>query len=439
MTPGTTEDETRVDRKAIAILIAILSAVFLFRLFFYLILPKDDFDLGTDQWLLTAKRWVAGDGYSLNPQKTPTAFRGPTVVCFFAGLLYAFQPDDPKWTILIGQWLLDVGTALLLYFVALEVLKDKRAALLASLMFAFYGPGAYFSLGGWSEPIYSFILVAFALTLLKALRQPSAWRFGAVGVLLGLAALARPLSLYHPVLVLALMLWALRWNVPRVLRLFPCLLVAFCLVVTPWVIRNFLLFDAFIPGTTSGGFALYNGNTGLGEDDHWRFRSSAECRDLLWHELEEEFGPAPGVDDLSSYLAAKGINEHEADKFYKASAIESIRSNPYRYVVRSLWRFIPFWFNVGYGRGEPPSLHTYIVLVANSCLLMLALSAFLFFRGEWVRRGVPLVALVIFTNAAYMAVIALVRYSVPLAPLLMVFAAHTLVSLWDRRNVLRGA
>src|SRR5688572_10868150 len=142
-----------------------------------------------DRWLEIARNILDGHGYALSTYELsdtprPTALRGPTVVYLFVAALWLM--GDHLWSILIAQWLLDVGTAFVLFFIALDIFHDRRVGFIASLGFACYVPAFLFSFGAWSEPLATLFLASFTLSLLRALNRPASWRFILCGILLGL-------------------------------------------------------------------------------------------------------------------------------------------------------------------------------------------------------------------------------------------------------------
>jgi hypothetical protein len=72
----------------------------------------------------------------------------------------------------------------------------------------------------------------------------------------------------------------------------------------------------------------------------------------------------------------------------------------------------------------------WLVTAFNGVLLVLAGAAFIWFRGPWLRPAVFLILLVAYNSAIYAATNAVGRYSVPLMPYVMLFAAQTIVQLF---------
>jgi len=395
-------------------------------------------NFAVDRWLETARNVVSGKGYSLSAygfadEPRPTAVRGPTVVYFFAAVLWLF--GDHMWSIVFAQWVVDVATCVVLFFISMEIFQDRRVAFIACLLFAFYLPGLIFTFLGWSEPLFTLVLAGFTLSLLRALRQPSIWAYALSGALLGLAVLARPIMQFYPLVILPLLLWAMNRSRNRALSSFAVFFLAFAAVLSPWVIRNYFVFDAFIPGSVYSGRPLYEGNFILDRADYLRHRGSKEGSMALRKVLEARFGPAPNSPDLGSYTRAKGINDVVLNRIASEEVEKLVREHPGRYAVLSIVRLFRVWFHHRFVTfvvmgGKLPK--AWMIAAANGVLLGLAAAAFVWFRGPWLRPAVFLIVLVAYSTAVYAATNAVGRYSVPMMPYVMVFAAYTIVHLVSR-------
>jgi hypothetical protein len=62
-------------------------------------------------------------------------------------------------------------------------------------------------------------------------------------------------------------------------------------------------------------------------------------------------------------------------------------------------------------------------------LILLALVAYLHFRGDWVESAPPLLALLVYSTALYMAIAVELRYGIPFTPLLTVLGAYGFVNV----------
>jgi hypothetical protein len=117
---------------------------------------------------------------------------------------------------------------------------------------------AWYAAHFWSEPLYVLLLWT-GIDRVMAADGDGRLRPAAIGGLaLGAAALTREPVLYFLPL-LAAWVWARRDQ--RSLLQAATLLLAALAVVAPWTARNYVRYGAFVPVSTMGGRALWEGNT----------------------------------------------------------------------------------------------------------------------------------------------------------------------------------
>lgn len=168
---------------------------------------------------------------------------------------------------------LDAISLILLYDIARRLFTQgslwglstgEWVGLLGSLFFAFYPYLIFQNLTLIDTPFWIVWLHAFVWLVILLREQPGlnarTWGIAiAAGVILGLSLLTRPIM---PFFALFVALWYLfRLNLwQTIIRLAPVAVVG-GLVLLPWIIRNFGLYDAFVPMTTTSGANLWQGNS----------------------------------------------------------------------------------------------------------------------------------------------------------------------------------
>jgi 4-amino-4-deoxy-L-arabinose transferase-like glycosyltransferase len=139
----------------------------------------------------------------------------------------------------------------------------ERAALVAAGIAAFYPELVWFASHFWAETVFTVLLWWALERLLAADRERGGKAALASGLLWGLAILTRETVLYF--LPFAA-LW-LAWRRAGGARRAAMLLSVAALVVLPWTVRNWLVFDAFVPVSTAGALNLWQGNTRLSRQE----------------------------------------------------------------------------------------------------------------------------------------------------------------------------
>lgn len=422
-----------VSRQNILLSLAVIAvSVILLRFVFLVFYEPNSFYArrAPDFWLEIARNVANGEGYTWPDDGKPTARRGPTVVYYFAAVVWLL--GDNLWAIIMAQWLVEIGTAILIFFIALHLFENQRVALISSLLFACYVPGFIFTIRAWSEPLFTLALAALTLSTLRALRSPAVWRFAICGTCLGAAVLARPIMQYYPLAMFVILVWGLKGNWRQIIPGFASFFLAFAIILSPWVIRNYQLWNAFVPGSTHSGIPFYQAQFALGEDDYLSYRTTQDWVPPLLQVLKSRYGPASDSSDIASYIRAKGLNEYEVDRLALSEGMKVVRESPSRYIESSIARFFRFWLGKqlveSFINGSEVS-YGYIVTFFNGLALALALTGCIFYRGNWLHLVVPLIVLVAYNTALYMATIALPRFSVPIMPYVNILAAYTIVNL----------
>ncbi|PYT33482.1 MAG: hypothetical protein DMF52_15555 [Acidobacteria bacterium] len=130
----------------------------------------------------------------------------------------------------------------------------RRVGLAAALACAIFPYTVYWSGHLLSEPLCTLLTTASTWALLRAgsdLRLTATWAF-----LCALATLTRPNMGLLFVLGMA-------WILPLSRRRWAAVALAlavFCLALSPWAVRNYLVHHAFVPITSMGGVVLWEGN-----------------------------------------------------------------------------------------------------------------------------------------------------------------------------------
>lgn len=127
------------------------------------------------------------------------------------------------------------------------------AGVAAALVAAVYPAWVVTDAAGMSEPLYLVLVAAVVLALLRIGRRGSLRAGAGLGLLVGLAALARTEGLLLLVFVVAPVLWR-QWRVVAVAAL------AAAVTIAPWTLRNAVTLDRFVPISTNVDSVLAGAN-----------------------------------------------------------------------------------------------------------------------------------------------------------------------------------
>lgn len=275
---------------------------------------------GSDAYDTYAQNLLATGVYGREPG-VPDAAIPPLYSYALAGVYGLFGRGSMQ----VGLFhiLLDVGSICMLYHIGKRLLpQGEWAGALAGLFYALYPYLIFQNLTLIDTPFFMLLLHAFVLLMvLLRERQPLdqwTWLLAALGgIILGLSVLARPIT---PPLAVLVALWFLfRLNLwQTILRLLPVALLS-ALVLAPWIIRNYQVFNAFVPMTTTSGANFWQGNS------EYTVRYFRAGYDVQWT------APELTTPDRSS-------READAERF--ALALDWLRANPDK-IPELLW--VKFW------------------------------------------------------------------------------------------------
>lgn len=366
---------------------------------------------------------AGGDGFVTGPiedpkQYWPTAFGNPIYPAFLAGLFKAF--GFSVLAVLIVQCLIDTLTCFLVFVIALKVVRSRSAALLAALAYALYPPFIISAASVLTETL-TLLLLTGALYFFWRLLSGSLRHAAFAGVLMGLSILIRPAVLLLPVFLLAV-LWLNRKECRGwLLKGLVYLLVSYA-VVSPWTVRNYVVMGGFIPVSAHGGLSFWQG-TGpadgvcMSNADHpLAIQGTAEAR-LPGH-LPVSKATYHRITSLREQV--RGLNEVERDAVFAKAGMREVREHPGRFAFLAVKKFFRLWFNLWYD--DPPSKVSFALAALNLALLGLALRSVFLGLAD---RGFSQIVLSLATYTTLVSVVsfAVVRYSYPAFPFVIILAA----------------
>jgi 4-amino-4-deoxy-L-arabinose transferase-like glycosyltransferase len=201
-----------------------------------------------------AENLAAGRGYvqaGHDGVLRPTAYQVPGAPLIMAAAIRVLG-DSPR-SIRLSAIAISSCSAPLMMLFALEM-STFPVAVLAGVGCAVYPSWVFFSITGYTEPIFiPFLFAALLLTALAARRRASMVAFVA-GTAWGAAALVRPLAVPMAALVAGYFLWK---KLPRAAFL---LVVGCALLLAPWLTRNEIVFGHAVLANEGGETFLGSNN-----------------------------------------------------------------------------------------------------------------------------------------------------------------------------------
>ena len=376
--------------------------------------PPDQILGETVSWWTTSLNLIHGHGYSLciqyyfpfcNTANQVSAAREPLPVLLFAGIAMLFK--ESLLAAGVTELFIHIGIMLALFFLTRE-LAGPLAGLIAVLVWAVY-PEAFGLISQVSGDLLAALGLTFGMLFIVRARKSDRvrdWMLAGLG--LGVASLSRSATIVIAgTIVLGLIVERWRLKETIIKRLRPALLVGIVAValIMPWLIRNEIVFGQPVFGSTLVGYNVYRQNYMLSTSANFHYVGTNEG----WQAIQAV------VARRTDLRGAE--NEAQMNQVYLQEGLKVIAAHPGQYILLSLFRFFPLWFDWGVSAafGYSPGFFEYAMMVIQAVLLALALLGLpKYFQRTW-----PLWISLAALSAAYMAVDSRMLYIVCVMPLVI--------------------
>ncbi len=430
--PVTTFERLADSRSAWLVLACAAMAL---RLGFALLAPHVDalsgvVAFGSDGYEKIAANLLDGNGYRIRNDVAPTMLRNPGYVLVVAGAFAAFGRD--KLVGIVLQALTAGAITLLIRPVGCRM-AGRQAAFLGAIMYALYPPDWLASAKYIAEPLMGVLILLMLLAADAVIRRPSVVTALLLGALGGALVLTKSVGvLLLPCLLVALVLISpeQRRNPLRTASLgFVALALQVALLV-PWGAYNYERSGRFVLTSTIAGWALF--------DSHFiaNYEGPEVSPTRLWLEARKsaraiaaENGIFPDPRDDWAFTFADIHDEIAMGDLLKRRAVEGIEAAPLRFAGGMLRRSAEFWYA---GRSDTSTL-----IGAAINLPICAVALWGFWRRALYRSPLALIglAVIVYMNGITALSFAVARYSIPVMPIVLVFAASSFVQRRETASV----
>ena len=199
-----------------------------------------------------------GSNYMSELPQYPGAYQPPLYQTFMAAIMAV--TNRSIFAVKLVQVLISTVTVGLVLWIG-RAWFGAQPGWYAAWICALYPNLIAFSHYLWSETVFIFLFM-LAIGLLTVPRQlPGRRSFFIAGLLFGLAALTRSITVFFLPVLLGWLLLA-HWREWRgCLRRAALAVAVMAVVIAPWTIRNYYVHDGFVLIETSGAFNIWRGNT----------------------------------------------------------------------------------------------------------------------------------------------------------------------------------
>ncbi|MCM8815551.1 MAG: glycosyltransferase family 39 protein, partial [Candidatus Omnitrophica bacterium] len=380
----------------ILVIALILRACFVFYL-------KDHFyfDDEYEYWKMVAN-FISGEG--LIAGENLKAYRPPLYPLFLAMLVEAgFGITGIR----IVQSVISAMSCVVIFFLSRKIFNEK-IAVMASFISCIYPFFIFYSGFLLTETLFV-ILVLLSVYAFIRLTEPDASNYYGwfAGVITGSAGLCRPtIELFFPFFLLFVLFSKSTQVKKRLIKsMFAC--IGFIFILSPWIIRNYIVIGKFVPGTTMGGAVFWEGNNPYSEGGPCRYFPEG-----VWQ-----------------------IEEAKRDQVFYRLTFECIKENPQRFIWLVGRKFLRFWNVVPNASEYRGNLYRFISVASFGLLLPFFVLGMVVFPHN--TGSVLLMGLIAFFTLFHMIFLASIRYRLAIEPFVIMFACYGLLWLVERIKKLK--
>lgn len=349
------------------------------------------------------------------------SLRPPLYPAFVAGIYTVFGLENYQ-AVRAVQCLLSLATTLLVYRLGIE-LFSKQVGVCAAGFCSFYPSLLGFNQLLLTEVLFTFLFTSSCLTVVKGIKNESPGWIALSGLLIGLSALTRSVMWLFP-LVLGVYLIA-AWRVPwgRRLTAVLAMLLAFCLTIAPWTIRNTRLHQTFTTIDVMGGRNLMMGN--YEHTPMFRAWDAISMQgEQYWFQVLSKDHPNLGR-----------LTQGQLDKVAQKAGVQFMRDHPRLTLKRAIVKFFNFWqlereLVAGAARGNFGNVSLSVLSAMTLLVFGSYATAFLSgLVGMFMTPATPrtchwfLILAMAFVCGLHTLVFGHSRYHLPLIPLILVYTA----------------
>ncbi|EDZ62239.1 putative Glycosyl transferase, family 39 [Sulfurimonas gotlandica GD1] len=311
------------------------------------------------------------------------------------------------------QPLLLVLQAFLLYKISLKIFDNKLSALIAFTITLFYPFFIFYQGLLLSETFFNTVLIVSFYFIYRwyedDFKIDTSFLLANIFLLLSIY-IKGTLSILPP-LLLTVFFVVNKLELKSAIKVFLYSTLIYIFLMTPWWIRNYMIFDQFVPFTTSSGKVLYLGNNPANK--------YGGC-DMAVDVDRKEFTSIGTIDD-----------ELERNKLFKYKAIEFIKNNPDRFFELMLLKFKRFYNIIPNADKYKQGYFKWITLVSYGSIFTLFLVSIVI-HAKYYKRLTAIYILFIYFTLLHMVFIASLRYRLPLEPFMILLSSNVIAIIYRR-------
>lgn len=333
----------------------------------------------------------------------------------FYGLIYSIIGSETYFVYAVRflQSLMLILQAFMMAEISLLLFKDLKASKLTFVIILFYPFFIYYQALLLSETIFITFLIGAFLAFYKWYEDDFIMNknFYLYIVMITLSVYTKAtLSFFIPILA-PLVVLVISKNLLKSSKVLFFSVLTYTILLSPWWIRNYIIFDAFVPFSTSSGMNFYLGNNERNLNGGCDWSQDVDVKK---------------VEYLNSIKS-----EIERNKAYTSEAKQYIVENPGRFIELAVLKFKRYYNVVPNAEGFNRGLYKWISILSYGVILALALYGTIVTRKEY-KKLFPIYLLFVYFTLIHIIIITSLRYRLPLEPFMILLASTGIVSIINR-------
>jgi 4-amino-4-deoxy-L-arabinose transferase-like glycosyltransferase len=365
--------------------------------------------------------------YSNFPYAVNALPSAPLYLLITGGLQLVFSLEDTVRVLWVLQSLAGVLTCYAAYRIAWKLGNDERLGLVVGTILAFSPVMIFEPRAILTESFYLlFLLIALWLYIEKiaaSFEKAKVWHLIIVAGFLGLATLTRATSLLFPLGLVGHLLLVAGWKYwKRGISLALVLLLVYSMFVSIWTIFNWVNYQRLVIGSEQLTPSFWRGAV---EGDG----SPRQNDEMLGEESHGEQAVVVIASDPLAYVkrrVAELVNAYLQPHGTLGLGGNSLKAMAENW-IKSGFSWDGFLILIN-GEGFWPKL---IIYIFHATAILGGLWGMWLSRMQW-KIALPLIGFIVYTSFLHLVVLALPRYIFPTYPVYWIFAALSLVWLWDK-------
>jgi 4-amino-4-deoxy-L-arabinose transferase-like glycosyltransferase len=404
---------TKIEEKSIRNILLIVEIIFVIGAMFsaikygntLLLGSLEKFDNDDVKYIRSAWNLIDNGIISYENIKEPTVYIMPGLTVVLSCFMLVFGKFGGIIAFRFFQVILQGASIYLIFLIGRKVF-GSRTAIIACVLDALYVTELFVCNVILMECIFKFLLLLLIILSICAVEKKSLGFYIAGGIVWSIACLFRPTIVVYPLVIL--IMWIKnKYKPSEIFKYSVVVLGIFCLVMLPWWIRNYREFGMFIPLTRSSGNPFLQG-TFINYD-----QSSG------W-----------GVPYIEAKYALEH-NQNEINAGLKRLELYGLQQ-PVRYILwYTVGKTYYFWYSPFYWR-RIFNISYRAVSDFHLIILLLGFKNIFSKASKSLYRGFLILIIALF-NLIYLPFFTFERYSYPVIPLVIIFAAAELNKMYKRK------